>query len=76
MNCWHCGTELIWGGSTMFKSNDAYEASEYEPCKLVTFDSSISHIGCGPQRRCKEMRSILAFQAVQTDALKARMKNS
>ena len=53
--------ETNWGGSTMFKSNDAYEASEYEPCKLVTFDSSISHIGCGPQRRCKEMRSCLLY---------------
>ena len=65
-----------WGGSTMFKSDTNYGASEYVPRKLVTFDSSISHIGCGPQRRCKEMRSIIAFQAVQIDALKERVGDS
>jgi len=65
--------ETNWGGSTLFKSETDYCASEYIPRKLITFDSSISHIGCGPQRRCKEMRSILAFQAVQTDALKERV---
>tara|TARA_B100000029_G_C16985612_1_gene745404 strand:- start:8 stop:598 length:591 start_codon:yes stop_codon:yes gene_type:complete len=63
-----------WGGETLFAGDDQIIASEYEPCKLVTFDSSIPHIGKGPQRRCKEMRSILAFQAVQVDALKERLK--
>ena len=68
--------ETNWGGSTMFKSDTDYSASEYVPRKLITFDSSISHIGCGPQRRCREMRSILAFQAVQIDALKERIGDS
>jgi len=63
-----------WGGSTLFKQDDAYEASEYEPRKFITFDSSVSHIGAGPQRRCKEMRSIIALQAVQCDALKEKLK--
>lgn len=62
-----------WGGSTQFKKDNVYGASEYVPRKLITFDSSILHIGSGPQRRCKEMRTILAFQAVQSDALKERL---
>lgn len=69
--------ERNWGGETLFAhldiDGDKLYASEYQPCKLVTFDSSIPHIGKGPQRRCKEMRSILAFQAVQKDALKERL---
>ena len=65
-----------WGGSTQFKQGDEYGASEYEPRKLITFDASVLHIGSGPQRRCKEMRSIIAFQAVQADALKARLNKS
>ena len=65
--------ERNWGGETLLAGEDGLTASEYEPRKLITFDSSVPHIGKGPQRRCKEMRSILAFQAVQTDALKERM---
>ena len=41
--------------------------SEYEPRKLVMFDSSIEHIGKGPQRRCPAMRSIIAMQAVKRE---------
>ena len=62
-----------WGGDTVFVGDDILYASEYKPRKLITFDSSIPHIGKGPQRRCREMRSILAYQAVQIDALKERM---
>lgn len=65
--------ERNWGGETLFAGEDNLYASAYEPCKLVTFDSSIPHIGKGPQRRCKEMRSILAFQAVEANALRERM---
>ena len=72
--------ERNWGGETLFAHPDIdgdkhsrLYASEYQPCKLITFDSSIPHIGKGPQRRCKEMRSVLAFQAVQKDALKERL---
>ena len=65
--------ETNWGGSTMFKDGDKLGASEYVPRKLITFDSSIPHIGCGPQRRCKEMRSIIAFQATHVDAIKKRV---
>lgn len=66
--------DINWGGETLFVDSDGkMAASQYEPRKLVTFDSSISHIGKGPQRRCREMRSILAFQAVHADALKQRL---
>jgi hypothetical protein len=65
--------EQNWGGETALYKDGIVEASEYEPRKLITFDSSIAHIGKGPQRRCKEMRTILAFQAVSEDALNARM---
>jgi len=66
--------ERNWGGETLFVDEDGnMAASEYEPRKLITFDSSIPHIGKGPQRRCKEMRTILAFQAVQTDVLEKRL---
>lgn len=69
--------ERNWGGETLFVDEDGnMSASEYEPRKLITFDSSILHIGKGPQRRCKEMRSILAFQAVHTDALKERLNKN
>jgi len=67
--------ERNWGGETVFVDADGkMVASEYEPRKLITFDGSIPHIGKGPQRRCKEMRSILAFQAVDGDVLEKRMQ--
>ena len=25
MNCWHCGTELIWGGDHDLEEGDAYD---------------------------------------------------
>jgi hypothetical protein len=39
----------------------------------VVFDGSIPHIGKGPQRRCREMRSIMAFQAVKTEVLEKKL---
>ena len=63
-----------WGGDTVFYNGDETAVSEYKPRKLVTFDASIEHIGKGPQRRCPEMRSILAFQAVHIEAYKKRFK--
>ena len=59
--------ERNWGGDTVFVGEDCLYSSEYEPRKLVTFDSSIEHIGKGPQRRCPGMRSIIAMQAVKRE---------
>jgi hypothetical protein len=25
MNCWHCGTELIWGGDHDMEDNEEYD---------------------------------------------------
>ena len=36
--------------------------------KLIVFDGANPHIGKGPQRACGELRSIIAVQAVKTDA--------
>ncbi len=69
--------EPNWGGETIFYYNNFARAISYVPRKLVVFDSSIPHIGKGPQRRCKEMRSVLAFQAVRTATLDNKInKNS
>ena len=67
-----------WGGETIFYYPDTEiaHAITYEPRKLIVFDSSIPHIGKGPQRRCKEMRSVMAFQAVKTEALEERLAKS
>jgi hypothetical protein len=59
--------ERNWGGDTTFVGEDGLYSSEYEPRKLVMFDSSIEHIGKGPQRRCPAMRSIIAMQAVKRE---------
>ena len=36
MNCWHCGTELIWGGDHDLEDFDLddYEDMEYDICPL------------------------------------------
>ena len=68
--------EPNWGGETIFYYNQFARAITYAPRKLVVFDSSIPHIGKGPQRRCKEMRSILAFQAVRTTTLNNKLNNN
>tara|TARA_R110000823_G_scaffold17883_1_gene55970 strand:- start:245 stop:352 length:108 start_codon:yes stop_codon:yes gene_type:complete len=28
MNCWHCGTELIWGGDHDMEDNEEYKKHE------------------------------------------------
>jgi len=66
--------EQNWGGETILYDTQTV-ASQYEPRKLIVFDSSIPHIGKGPQRRCKEMRSIIAFQAIHADAAKKKWPN-
>ena len=30
MNCWHCGTELIWGGDNSMDELNDNEESEYD----------------------------------------------
>ena len=39
MNCWHCGTELIWGGD-----HDCEEDEEHEEHDIVT---NLSCPNCG-----------------------------
>jgi len=65
--------ELNWGGETVFYFDEFARASVYIPRKIVVFDGSIPHIGKGPQRRCREMRNIMAFQAVKTDVLEKKL---
>lgn len=64
--------ERNWGGETVVYI-DPPVAVEYEPRKLVLFDSALEHIGKGPQRRCPEMRSVIAFQAIKTDELESHL---
>ena len=62
--------EQQFGGETVIYNADETSADVvlYEIHKLITFDSSLPHIGKGPQRRCGDIRTIIAFQAVQQDA--------
>ena len=64
--------EPQFGGETLIYNADEKYADTvlYETSKLITFDSSLPHIGKGPQRRCGDIRTIIAFQAVQQDAWK------
>jgi hypothetical protein len=60
-----------WGGETIVydKNNTDYcEISKFQAGKLIVFDGANPHIGKGPQRACGELRSIIAVQAVKTDA--------
>jgi SM-20-related protein len=60
-----------WGGETIVydKTNTDYcEISKFKAGKLIVFDGANPHIGKGPQRACGELRSIIAVQAVKTDA--------
>lgn len=60
-----------WGGETIIynKNNTDYcEISKFQAGKLIVFDGANPHIGKGPQRACGELRSIIAVQAVKTDA--------
>ena len=60
-----------WGGETIVydKNNTDYcEVSKLQAGKLIVFDGANPHIGKGPQRACGELRSIIAVQAVKTDA--------
>ena len=60
-----------WGGETIVydKNNTDYcEISKLQAGKLIVFDGANPHIGKGPQRACGELRSIIAVQAVKTDA--------
>ena len=65
-----------WGGETVVynrEDRNQMEISKFEAGKLIMFDGSNPHIGKGPQRRCREMRSIMAFQAVKTDVLEKKL---
>ena len=66
--------ERNWGGETILY-DDQTVASQYEPRKLIIFDSSIPHVGKGPQRRCPGMRSVMAFQAIHAAAAKKKWPN-
>ena len=60
-----------WGGETIVydKNNTDYcEISKFQAGKFIVFDGANPHIGKGPQRACGELRSIIAVQAVKTDA--------
>ena len=60
-----------WGGETIVydKNNTDYcEISKFQAGKLIVFDGANPHIGKGPQRACGELRSIIAVQAVKTNA--------
>lgn len=37
-----------WGGSTYFKIDDEEKEIRYKQNRLIVFDASISHRGCGP----------------------------
>lgn len=68
--------EPQFGGETLIYNADEKYADTvlYETSKLITFDSSLPHIGKGPQRRCGDIRTIIAFQAVQQDAWKRALE--
>jgi len=59
-----------WGGETVVYNKDQSHCaiSKFEAGKLIIFDGSNPHIGKGPQRRCGELRCIIAIQAVKKDA--------
>ena len=60
-----------WGGETIIYDREdttRAEISKFEAGKLIVFDGANPHIGKGPQRNCGELRSILAVQAVKTEA--------
>ena len=60
-----------WGGETVVYNREDtthVEISKYETRKFIVFDGSNPHIGKGPQRRCGELRCIVAVQAVKKDA--------
>ena len=44
MNCWHCGTELIWGGDhDMDDVNDGDENMTFSPIFLVRIYVEVFH---------------------------------
>ena len=54
-----------WGGETLVYNEDgSIFTSKLKAGNLLLFDSALPHIGKGPQRRCGELRSIIAIQAM------------
>lgn len=67
-----------WGGETVVydkKDTSKLEISKLQAGKLIVFDGSNPHIGKGPQRNCGELRSIVAIQAIQSDAWQKHIDN-
>ena len=65
-----------FGGETIVydKNNPEFcEISKFKAGKLILFDGSHPHIGKGPQRRCGDLRCIIAIQAIRSDVWKKQL---